>query len=72
MNSYMSIFVVIFLLRTIREEDKHPYLAIFLTTVSALSATVGGAFVVFCYTPSNNLLGWMLGFSAGIMLYVKD
>ena len=57
---------------TIPEEFKHPYLAVFLTTVSALAATLGGAFVVFVYPPSPKLLGFMLSFSAGIMLYVID
>ena len=56
----------------IPEEFKHPYLAVFLTTVSALAATLGGAFVVFVYPPSPKILGFMLSFSAGIMLYVID
>ena len=56
----------------IPEESKHPYLAVFLTTVSALAATLGGAFVVFVYPPSPKILGFMLSFSAGIMLYVID
>ena len=56
----------------IPEEFKHPYLAVFLTTVSAHAATLGGAFVVFVYPPSPKILGFMLSFSAGIMLYVID
>ena len=54
----------------IPDEYKHPYLAVFLTTISALAATVGGAFVVFVYPPSSTSLSFMLSFSAGIMLYV--
>ncbi|KNB44139.1 zinc transporter [Blastocystis sp. subtype 4] len=54
----------------IQDEYKHPYLAIALTTVSAMAASVGGAFVVFFWPPSSTLLGLMLAFSAGIMLYV--
>ena len=68
-RSKQSMLYFILFIR-IREEDKHPYLAIFLTTVSAFAATLGGAFVVFCYTPSPTVLGSLLGFSAGIMLYV--
>ena len=37
-----------------------------------MAATVGGAFVVFAYPLSSTLLGLMLAFSAGIMLYVGD
>ena len=55
---------------TIPDEYKHPYLAVFLTTISALAATLGGAFVVFVYPPSPKVLGFMLSFSAGIMIYV--
>ena len=54
----------------IQDEYKHPYLAIALTTVSAMAASVGGAFVVFFWPPSSSLLGLLLAFSAGIMLYV--
>ena len=56
--------------KVIPDEYKHPYLAVFLTTISALAATVGGAFVVFVYPPSSTSLSFMLSFSAGIMLYV--
>ncbi|KAK8807920.1 hypothetical protein WA588_006408, partial [Blastocystis sp. NMH] len=55
----------------VADEFKHPYLAVALTTVSAMAATVGGAFVVFAYPPSSTLLGLMLAFSAGIMLYIS-
>ena len=54
----------------IADEYKHPILAIILTTVSAMAATLGGAIVVFATPPSSTLLGVMLAFSAGIMLYV--
>ena len=39
----------------IQDEYKHPYLAIALTTVSAMAASVGGAFVVFFWPPSSTL-----------------
>ena len=58
------------IIHRIRDEDKHPFLAVVLTTISAMAASVGGAVVVFCYKPSPTALGVLLAFSAGIMLYV--
>ena len=55
----------------IAAEYKHPVLAVILTTVSAMAATFGGAIVVFATPPSSTLLGVMLAFSAGIMIYVR-
>ena len=40
------------IIHRIRDEDKHPFLAVVLTTISAMAASVGGAVVVFCYKPS--------------------
>ena len=57
--------------RVLSDSEKHPVTAILLTTLSGMAATVGGAIVVIGGAPSPALLGHLLSFAAGIMLYIS-
>ena len=45
--------------------------AVVLTTLAGLAACLGGAIIVFFGVPSDAVLGHLLSFAAGIMLYVS-
>lgn len=53
------------------ENEKHPWTAIILTTVSGVAAVFGGLIVIMIGVPSNATLGHMLSFAAGVMLYIS-
>jgi hypothetical protein len=57
--------------RLLRDEEKNITQAVLLTVVSGMAAMVGGIIVVFIGTPSPFLLGHMLSFAAGIMIYIS-
>lgn len=78
-----SIPLHLYIISRFNKDEIHPYLAIFLTTVSALAANIGIAFliptnssiggliVLFIGVPSQRLLGHLLSFSTGVMLYIS-
>eukprot|EP01080_Neovahlkampfia_damariscottae_P006216 gene6216-10222_t len=45
--------------------------AMILSLVSGLSTTLGGLIVILFDKPSENTVGWMLGISSGVMLFVS-
>ena len=51
--------------------EKHPLTAIALTTLSGGAAVFGGLLVVSGGAPSPRVLGHLLSFAAGIMLYIS-
>eukprot|EP01138_Halocafeteria_seosinensis_P010835 gb/GECG01011066.1/.p1 GENE.gb/GECG01011066.1/~~gb/GECG01011066.1/.p1 ORF type:complete len:479 (+),score=43.58 gb/GECG01011066.1/:1-1437(+) len=51
--------------------DQHPLTAILLTLFSGLAATLGGICVVTFGIPSPSVLGHMLSFASGIMMYIS-
>lgn len=55
----------------LKEEEKHPGTAIALTCISSGAAVIGGVLVVLIGSPSRVLMGHMLSFAAGIMLYIS-
>lgn len=57
--------------RVLREDEKHPATAILLTFGSGMSALLGGIIVIMLGQPSNTLLGHLLSFASGIMLYIS-
>jgi zinc transporter ZupT len=57
--------------RLLSEDEKHPATAIILTTISGLASTLGGLLVVCMGAPSEGVMGHMLSFAAGIMLYIS-
>jgi zinc transporter ZupT len=55
----------------LKEDEKHPWTAIVLTTISGLAAVFGGLLVIMVGVPSNTSLGHMLSFAAGVMMYIS-
>ena len=57
--------------RLLAAGETHPWTAVTLTTLSGMSAAVGGLIVVCAGAPSPRVLGHLLSFAAGIMLYIS-
>ncbi|KYQ94359.1 zinc/iron permease [Tieghemostelium lacteum] len=51
--------------------DENVNLALSMTLISGLSTAIGGFYVLFMKKPSFGLLGHMLSFSSGVMLYIS-
>jgi zinc transporter, ZIP family len=52
-------------------EEPNFVLALSVTFLSGMATSLGGALVLFQAEPKSHLLGWMLAFAAGVMMYIS-
>ncbi|EGG20414.1 zinc/iron permease [Cavenderia fasciculata] len=51
--------------------DENVVNAMLMCIISGLSTAIGGLFILFMKSPSYKFLGYMLGFSSGVMIYIS-